>query len=528
MRHHLIGMSLAALMAGNAMADDRPVITIAVQQVSNSGSLEPLREGSNVGVRVQYSFYEPLIDNERQSPELGLKPGVAESWRRIDDKTLELTLRKGVKFHDGSELTAEDVAFSFGPYRMWGASQGAQGLDQNRLPPAEATGAARNVWPQLDRVEVIDKYTVRIVNKAPDLTLEGRVARISSAIASRKAMEAAPNWLDYGRKPVGTGPYKVVDFKNDQHLILDAHDEYWGGKPPVRQLRFVVVPEVASRVNGLLSGQYDFITDVPPDQIKSIATNAKYEVVGGPILNHRLLVFDKNHPQLQDVRIRQAITHAIDRKLIADTLFDGRVVIPKGLQWPFYAKMFHADWEVPAYDPDKARKLLKEAGYKGETIVYRVLNNYYNNQVPTAQILSEMFRDVGLNVEIKMVENWDQILSKATQRGMRDWSNSASFNDPVSSIVSQHCPLGGQQRLGEWANPAFNLLCTELEQSSNADRRRQVFREMLQIIERDDPGYTVLHQTSLFYGKRKDIKWQWSGMQAMDFRAENFRFPSTP
>jgi peptide/nickel transport system substrate-binding protein len=316
---------------------------------------------------------------------------------------------------------------------------------------------------------------------------------------------------------------RVQEFKPDTILVLAAHDAYWAGKPPAREIRFVVVPEIASRINGLVSGQYDFITDVPPDQIETVEASPKHEVVGGPVLNYRLVVFDKNHPQLRDARIRRAFTHAIDRKLIVDTLWSGRTTIPRGLQWEYYGPMFAKDWQVPEYNPDLARKLLAEAGYKGEPIPFRVLNNYYTNQVPNAQILLEMWRAVGLNVVIEMKENWQQIFAKTTPRAVRDWSNSAPFNDPVSSMVNQHCPRGQQQQVGEWSNDEFNKLCADLETSTDPAKRPGIFRRMLEIIERDDPGYTVLHRTVLFYGKRKDLDWKHSPTQAMDFRADNLK-----
>jgi peptide/nickel transport system substrate-binding protein len=505
------------------------VITVAVQQIVNSGMLEPLREQSNVGHRIFYSFLEPLIDVDRQR-DLSLRPGLAESWRRIDERTLEFRLRRGVRFHNGDEMTAEDVAFSFGPERMWGTGQQqggalfqAQQGQQGQAMPREVPAIAGRLLPEFDRIEIVDRYTVRFHNKVPDTTLEGRLTRNGSEIISRRAFVEAGGWMAWARNPVGTGPYRVREFRPDNILILEAHDAYWGGRPPIRELRFVVVPEVATRVNGLLSGQYDFITDVPPDQFAAIERNARTRIEGGWITNHRLLVFDHNHPQLRDPRIRRALTHAIDREAIVQGLFLGKTSVPNGLQWEYYGPMFHADWRVPAFDLALARRLVQESGYRGEPIPYRVGPGYYTNQVPTAQVLVEMWRAAGLNVRIDMKENWGQIFATDTPRGIRDWSNSASFNDPVASIVSQHCQRGQQQQVGEWTNAEFNALCTRLEASTDTQERRGIFRRMLEIAEREDPAYTVLHRSVLYYGVRRDIEWTYSPTQAMDFRATNFR-----
>jgi len=517
-----------------AQSDQRPSITIAVQKVVNSNTLDVLREQSNVGERVFFSsLWEGLISRDWLG-QLDAVPGLATEWRRVSDSVVELTLRQGVRFHNGDEMTAEDVAFTYSPDRMFGNTQAtAHGRTiavgetapvprpGKELPP-EVPAVARRAWPALERVEAVDRYTVRFHNATPDVTLEGRISRYGSEIMNRRSFEEAANWLEWARKPVTTGPYMVADFRPDDSLTLVAHDQYWGGRPPLKQIRFVEVPEVSSRINGLLSGEYHFACDMPPDQIPGIEQNAAFEVQGGTILNHRLTVFDKNHAVLRDPRIRRAITHAMDREAIVESLWAGRTTVPKGLQWPYYADMFLADWSVPAYDPAEAKRLLREANYKGDPIPYRLLNNYYTNQVATAQVLVEMWSQVGLNVQIEMKENWTQIMERTPTRAVRDWSNSAPFNDPVSSLVAQHGPNGQQQQIGEYANEELNRLCVELETSTDRARRRKVFHRLLEIAEREDPAYTVIHQNATFTAKRKDVKWKASPAFAMDFRSGNW------
>ena len=516
-----------------AQADNRPSIVIAVQKISNSNTLEVLREQSNVGERIfASSLWEGLIGRNWLG-QLEAVPLLATETRRISDSVVECVLRRGVRFHNGDEMTADDVVFSFGPERMFGDTRPtAHGRTisigevmparAGRELPPEVPAVARRSWPALARVEAVDRYTVRFHNATPDVTLEGRLSRLGSEIISRRAFEEAPTWLDWSRRPITTGPYKVAEFRADVSLTFLAHDEYWGGRPPLRQIRFVEVPEVSSRINGLLSGEYHFACDIPPDQIAGIERNRAFEVQGGTILNHRLTVFDKNFPVLRDPRVRRAMTHSIDRQAIVDALWGGRTVVPRGLQWEYFGEMFVADWAVPTYNPTEARNLLRQAGYRGEPIPYRLLNNYYTNQNATAQVLLEMWRQVGLNVQIEMKENWSQILERTSTRALRDWSNSAPFNDPVSSLVAQHGPNGQQQQVGEYANDELNTLAVELETSTDHARRRAVFRRMLEIAEREDPAYTVLHQNATFTAKRRDIRWRASPAFAMDFRSTNW------
>ena len=520
---------LALSQAGN-----RPSITVAVQKISNTNMLDSLREQSNVGTRIFASLWDRLINTNLRG-NLEAVPGLATEWRRIDEQTVEVTLREGVKFHNGDELTADDVVFSFSRERMFGDTEPKnrttlRTLESLAAPragwelPPEVPAVARRAFPDLARVEAVDRYTVRFYNASPDLTLEGRLSLTAGGITSQRGWQDASSYLDWARAPVATGPYKVARFVADTELLLVSHDDYWGGLPPLAQIRFLEVPEVASRVNGLLSGEYEFACDIPPDLISEIESHAAFEVQGGTISNHRLTVFDKNHEQLQNPLVRRAFTHAIDRQAIVDSLWAGRTVVPNGLQWPFYAdnNMFHPDWNVPEYNPALAADLLRQANYRGDPIPYRLLNNYYTNQNATAQVLVEMWRSVGLNVQIESKENWSQILERTDSRAVRDWSNSASFSDPVSSIVNQHGPQGQQQQVGEWTNTEMNELSEYLETSVDRDGRRRAFRRMLEICEHEDPAYTVLHQTATFTAKPKSIRWQASPSFALDFMPGNY------
>lgn len=522
---------VALMVAAPALAQaPRPVLTVAVQALSTSGALEPARETSNVATRIFGSLFDNLIDSDRQG-DLSLRPGIVESWRRIDDRTIEFRLRRGVRFHDGEEMTAEDVVFSFGPLRMWGTSRPdlMEGVDpalraRAAQVPAAVTAVSRRFYPGLQSIEIVDTHTLRWVNSTPDVTVEGRLAREGAAVLSRRAFARSADWNAWQRAPVGTGPYRLREYQQDVQVVLDAHDDYWGGSPPARQVRFVVVPEVSARIAGLLSGEYDFVSDLPPDQFAAIRANPRFEVVGGSILNHRIVVFDTSHPILRDARVRRAMTHAVDVRAITASIWNGEAEPAPGLQWPFYGPMFIAEHRPPAYDQTLARRLLADAGYRGEPIPFRVLSNYYTLQVSTAQILQQMWRDVGLDVRLEMRENFSQIYDRRTQRGVRDWSNTARFSDPVGSMNSQHCQDGGQQQQGEWRNEEFNTLCTLLETSTDPAARRAAFARMLQIIELEDPGYLLLNQSVLHYGKRRDISWRPSPTQSMDFRRENLSF----
>lgn len=513
-RRALLSAPLALAAPALAQADSRPQVTVAVQNITTSNTLEMLLEQSNVGTRIFRNYVEPLIDTDWLG-DMSLQPGLAVAWRRIDDLVVEFDLREGVVFHDGEPFTADDVAFSFGPDRIWGG--GAR-----EVPPA-VPQTARQAFPAFAGMEAIGPHRVRLINSRPDPAQVGRMARTIAVIAPRKAFLEAPSFMDWARRPIGTGPYRVIDFRPDRMLVLEPHDRHWQGRPPLRRLRFLEVPEVASRINMLISGEVEFATDIPPDQIRGIEADRRFEVVGGPINNIRYIVFNKSHPVLADPLVRRAMTHAVDREAIVGALWEGRTSMPRGLQWEFYGAFFLADHETPRFDPAEARRLLRASSYRGEPIPYRCLNNYYTNQVATAQIVVEGWRAIGLNVQLQMVENWGQILGgEPASRGVHDWSAAALVPDPSVQMVGTWGPAGGPWRRWQWWNEEFAALCEAFETSLDEGRRLAVWRRMLAIIEHEDPAYVVLHRNANFTAKRRDIRWRPAQSFVMDFRAHNW------
>ena len=511
----------------------RPSVTIAVQKITNNNTLDIWNEQSNVGERVFFpNLWEGLILRDWMGNQ-GPVPGLATEWRRIDDKTLELKLRQGVKFHNGDELTADDVVFSFSKERLFGDTEPKGGktiFEADHKPttvkelPASVPGIGRRLWPALAGVEAVDKYTVRFHNATPDVTLEGRLYAFGSQITNRRAWDEAASYTDWARKPITTGPYRVGEYKPDVSLTLVAFDEYWGGRPPLEEIRFVEVPEVASRVNGLLSGQYDFACDLPPDQIATVQAAPGFEVQGSTILNHRISVFNTQNEILANPLVRRAMTHAIDRQAIVDALWGGQTVVPPGLQFGIFktTDMFIDGWAAPEYNPQLAQDLLKQAGYKGDAIPFRLLNNYYTNQTANGQVMVEMWKQVGLNVEIQMKENWAQIHDPEGVKGVRDWSASANINDPVTPMVTQFGPNGEMQQKKDWTNAEMNELSVVLETSTDRALRKKAYARMLEIAEREDPAYQVLHQNAVFTGMKSSLKWKAAPAFAMDFRANNW------
>ncbi len=424
--------------------------------------------------------------------DMAVRPALASRWERADDRSVRFWLRPGVLFHDGSAMQAEDVAWSLGPDHLLGPNRNGAVVSLQTLDVLDGVA-----------IEAPDRIVVSA--KGPDALLERRLAAWSSQIMSRKAFERAGSWQAWQRAPVGTGPYKFADARMDSYVRFVRHDVYWGGLPPFEEITWRVVPEVSSRLAGLYAGDYDLVTDVPPDQFDEVRSHPGLAVVGGPIQNIRSLTIDTTAPVLSNVRVRRALSLAIDRKLIIDSLWHGLTEVPNGYQLPSYGDTYIADFPGPAYDPAEAKRLLALAGYKGEPITYKLLN-YYPLQVQGAQAMVGMWEAVGLNVQIEMKENFSQV-ETAPIHAIYDNSNTALLPDPLGHGWRIFGPRGEMPYGSKiWSSAEYAELGTRLGNSVDPVERRRIARRLLEIV-RDEAPIVILFRQAMFYAKRRNVPW---------------------
>jgi peptide/nickel transport system substrate-binding protein len=499
----IVAVVFTVVCATAAQADDRKSITLGVQQVTKH--LDPMGFNGNVNERVSDDFLETLIRYNTATG--GFEPCLATEWRMIDDVTVELKIRKNVKCHNGEDFDASDIEYMFGPARLMGKDA-----------PGHGVGAI--FWSTLKEVKAIDSHTVRFVTTVPDPVILNRLSGFTGQVPCADAFKQAKSWEQWGLSVVGTGPYKVVESKPLEVQRFEAFDGYWGEKAPLKTLTFKVVPEISGRIAGLLAGDYDIITEINPDQFKTVEKDKNCEIVGGPIPNNRIIVYDENNKVLADPRIRRALSLAIDRQLIVDSLFAGKTAVPQGMQHPSFGNMYAKSFEPIGYNPELAKKLLKEAGYKGEQITYRYQTGYYAMEAETAQVLQQMWKAVGLNVTLVLKENWDQIYDASDgTRGIFNWSSTVYYGDPLGQIYRIWGPEGPKQNtLKTYVSPEMNEAAKGIF-STGKEARMKSFLAMLEVYERTDPPGTYLHYLPMFYGKRKNVIWKDSGNNFMDFRA---------
>lgn len=478
-----------------AEAADAGTLRVALDELPKQ--LDPLLYQTNPGYRTMLNIYDTLLTVD-YAGDGALQPALAESWKRVDAQTIDLTLRDGVLFHDGSPLTTDDVVFSFSNGRMFD-------------PKSPGYGTAQQFLSTIQSVEAIDAKTIRVKSKVPDPALELRLTAWGSQIISKKAFEAAGGFQGFAAKPVGTGPFSVTSLSPDA-VTLKAFAQYWGGKPNIETLVYRSSPELSSRIAGLAANDFDIITDVPADQFEAVTRDSNLEIVGGTVASLRIIKFDTRNEVLKDARVRRALSLAVDRQAIVDALWQGKVDVPHGHQLPSYGPFFNPSRPAYTYDPEKAKELLTAAGYNGQTIPYRIRTAAYGPELATAQIVISMWEQVGVKIDLQIVENFAQMMAYPGV-GMRNGVDPVLVNDPLFGLWRSY----DRSQKDVWSNEEFFTLGDKLQSSTDVEERKKANARMMDIFDEDPPGI-ILHTMGVFYGKRKGIKWTPIPSVYMNFR----------
>jgi peptide/nickel transport system substrate-binding protein len=496
-------VALPLLAEGGTERAGAKVKELRVAVATVPTNLDSPRAASNTVGRISFNVFDSLIfadplDGYR------LKPMLAESWKRIDDKTLELKLRKGVKFHSGDELTSEDVKFSL----------------ERSLDPKNGFALARSALATIEKVEAPDPLTVRVITRQSDPLLEHRLSsNIWGAEILSRRYTSSMSLDDFGFKAVGTGPYKLVELSPTQ-VVLERFADFWGPRPEADRIVFKYIPEPAAMITAVVNKEVDIVTQIPPDQVDVLAKNKDLDVKNVLINNIHVVYYNTSYAPIADKRIRQAMNLAIDRQLLVDTLWSGRNEVAKGHQYQAYGELYLKDYPKPEYNPEKARSLIKAAGYKGEVITYETRPTYYTNGQAAAEAIVDMWKKVGLNARVKISED-------PSSEQTRNWSNSMRFPDPLGGLWLLWGAESSRQKGKEqtWFNaPArFNELGRQMEKTMDLAARGKINEEMMKIWDDEAPG-TVLYYPYETFGIRKGITWTPYSNLACGFRAGNFSF----
>ncbi|WEO70069.1 ABC transporter substrate-binding protein [Rhizobium rhizogenes] len=509
-RSFMIGASAVALASAAgakfAFAQERRALRIGVNGLPPT--LEPVNAISNVGPRIVNQIYDTLISrdffaNGASGDGIALVPALAESWERIDDKSVRFTLRKQVKFHDGVEMTADDVAYTFSSERLWG-------------PEAIKTiPLGKSYSLQFDEPLVEDKYTVVLRTKTPSYLIETYAASWMSRIVPKDYYKKLGT-VEFGNKPIGTGPYKFVELVAGDRVVLEANDDYWGEKPTASKITYQLVAEPATRVAGLISGEYDIVTTLTPDDMQLVNSYPDLETRGTLIENFQMFTFNMNQPVFKDKKLRRALALAVNRPLMVESLWKNLASIPNGFNFPNYGETFDQNRRPMDYNIEEAKRLVKESGYDDTPITYHTMGNYYANAVPALMMMIEMWKQIGVNVVPKIFA--PGAAPKDPDSYMRNWSNGQWMTDAYATIVPEFGPNGQVQKRWGWNAPAeFNDLCEKVTVLPNGKERFDAYNRMRDIFEEEAPA-VILYRPFDVYAARKDVHWEPVSFEMMEFR----------
>jgi peptide/nickel transport system substrate-binding protein len=398
---------IAALAMWSALAQGQ---TLRIGLASEPTSMDPHYHQATPNDALAAHVFETLV---AQDAGMNLVPGLATSWKPVDDTTWAFTLRQGVKFSNGAPFTPEDVIFT---------------LCRVLNNPQAIAGSYANIARKIDKVEVKDASTLLVTTKAPYPLLANDLSRmwiLWNGIAEHGTIRfdperncgvtgAWPKMEDFnaGKNAIGTGPFTLKSFVRGTGIALARNEAYWGNKPAWTEVRMVPVPSAGPRLTGLLAGDFDLIENPAARDLKRLQGDPRFKYVVTPSVRVLFLQMDvarSPSPQvsapdgknpLQDLRVRQAISMAIDRKAITDRIMDGAATpanqfLPDGM----FGTLPHAP--VLKYDPAEARKLLAQAGYPdGFSMTLAATNDRYINDAGVAQAVAQYLSRVGIKTEV--------------------------------------------------------------------------------------------------------------------------------
>ncbi len=386
---------------------------------------------------VPFNIFDRLVDVEVGTDgNSKIVPSLAESWD-ISDDGLEYTfhLRQGVKFHNGNDFTAEDVAYTF--HRMLTVEGGVNTEVIDQIKGADELLAGET--DTLEGVEVVDDYTIKVTLKEP---FAGFLASISSpgvSIYDSEATEAAGD--QFGMDPavtVGTGPFEFSSWSFNNQLVLTRNEDYWKGASGLPGVVIKIIPDTETQSMMFESGELDILDlDYAADSVDRFTETYPDQIVQGPRVGIVYFTMNFNKEPFQDVRVRKAVQMSIDRQAILDALYGGRGQVEQGI-FPHGLIGFNPDQEEIKYDPEAAKALLAEAGYAdGFDMEIAADSSASDTMTMALEIVSDQLAEVGIRAEIK---NYDESTWLETRKSgelgsfMSTWS--ADYNDPDNFIYT--------------------------------------------------------------------------------------------
>jgi peptide/nickel transport system substrate-binding protein len=446
----LILLGWILLFPGPISAASKGKLVVALS--SDVGTLDPQNHNIRINYIASWHLYDNLVMRDQKTLKIG--PHLAESWKIIDDNTWEFKLRKGIKFDNGEPFNAECVKFTI-----------ERGLDPQC--PQRPTVS----W--VKEVKVIDDHTVRIITEKPYPVALDRLANYQ-ILPAKWAKEKGADFIATNAN--GTGPYRLKEWKRGVHMILEAKDDYWKGAPPIQTIVYRPIKEIATQISELLTGGIDIVRDVPPDQIPLIENSSIARISKAPTLRVVYLVMDADaragKSQIQNQKVRQAISYAIDVDTIIKTVMTGNAMRTSAVLNPQHFG-YDKSLENPyPYNPEKARQLLKEANFNFDQPLKLVT---YTGSIQNPRALVEAVAGylgkVGIKTNVNVYSDigmWDRLgrEGKLNDLSIHSWGGGGVYDADALYYSyfrsgAAYC-YGSSPEMDKWLDDARTTMNSEL------------------------------------------------------------------
>ena len=455
---------------------------LIIAQDGESKSLDIHQGNDGFSLRANRLIYSRLVEADEN---MQIHPGLAESWKQLDDRTMQFKLRKGIKFHNGDDFTAEDVKFSF--ERMMNSPRIAF------------------VLPPIERIDIVDDYTVNIVTKTPFGPLLAHLSHPALGMVSKKLLTENPEALK--EKPIGTGSYKFKEWIYGDKLVLEKNEDFYDKNE--RGLKYIIfknVVEASNRAIGLETGEIDIATPISSVDEENIKNNPKLQLLTKPSISYTYIGMNMTKAPLNDIRVRKAINYAIDKQAIIDVILNGNGKIATS---PIAPGVFGFTDKTKNYEynVEKAKELMKEAGYEnGFTTSILVFSGEANTQ--TAEIVQAYLKEIGIDLKIEIVEvsaYWDM-----TERGVHNlflgsWGVVTGDADYGLYAMYHSSAKGGAGNRDFYENEKVDELLDKAKTEIDPETRKKLYEEAQILIVNDAPD-VMLYNRNLTVGAQKYIK----------------------
>ena len=452
--------------------------TLTIVRPIDAVSLDPTNDTTSAGGWIATNIFESLL---KLDYDMSLKPWLAERWEQVAPDRWRFYLKQGVKFHDGTDLNAEAVKIS---------------VERAISPQSRAASFFRGI----KGAEVRDNYTVDIVTDGPYGPLLRAVSTWFMSIVSPAALQKYGQ--DFGRNPVGTGPFKFVEWRTNATITIERWDGYWGDKAYLDRVIYKVVPEESNRMLALQTGEADMVMIPALAQVAQFKRDNRFVVHEVDGLRVVFFGFNVNRPPVNDVRVRQAMNYAFDRKPVIDNILEGNALPATSLISPGIVgyKDLSQYW---AYDPRKAEELMRQAGYtKGSDGFWakdgqRLTLKHYSprGRYPKDAEISEAFqaamRQFGIQIDLQILE-WGTLLNKYTRTGLDAELGTLGWTDvpadahyTLGSLFScASIPPNGFNGM-EYCNPAVDELTARGRANPDEAQRGQLYAQAFEMMAKD-------------------------------------------